>query len=170
MKKTVAVVVISICCWWVASVASAQKCKDSDIPKIIDIKVGREGGTGPIVYRYPNKGDESKPTICRDRDFKLVVEFMDNSVEELKLEEFMATYTGGKKWKKVTPSSFTLQITVTPDPNETYPQTIETPTYRLGTTWSPPGLVKVRMILFTAEMTLASGTVVSFDPPWGERP
>jgi hypothetical protein len=91
------------------------------------------------------------------------VEFLDDSVKELKLKEFQSTITGGKKWRKDTDDSFTLEITVTPDE-----PTIEG--LRLNTGWSPPGLVKVRMILFTAEMTLADGTVVSFDPPWGERP
>ena len=170
MKRTVAVVIVSLCCWLVSSVGSAQRCTDSDVPMTIEIHVGRDGGTGPIVYRYPNKENESAPTICRNRDFKLSVNFLDDSVKQLKLKNFMATFTGGNKCKKVVPSSFTLQITVTPDPNGAFPQPIETPTYRLGTTWSPPGLVKVRMILFTVEMTLADGTVVSFDPPWGERP
>jgi len=162
MKKTVAVVVVSLCCCLIASVGFAQRCKDDEVPTI-DIQVGRDTAGGPIVYRYPNKGDDSRPTICRNQDFELRVEFLDDSVKELKLKEFTSTFTGGKYWKKETGDNFTLEVTVTPN-NPTIKG------LRLDTGWSPPGLVKVRMILFTAEMTLANGTKVSFDPPWGERP
>lgn len=170
MKKTVAVVVVSLCCCLIASVGLAQRCKDDEVPTI-EIEVGRENLNGPIVYRYPNKSDESRPTICRDKDFTLQVTFMDDSVKELKLKEFISTFTKGKKWRKDTGDNITLEITVTPDdPTGTFPQTVTTSGHKLTTGWSPPGLVKVRMIIFTAEMTLADGTVVSFDPPWGERP
>jgi len=65
---------------------------------------------------------------------------------------------------------FTLEIPVMKPAAGSFPRVVDTPKYQLCTAWFPTGLVKVRMILFTAEMTLADGIVVSFDPPWGERP
>jgi hypothetical protein len=162
MKKTAAVLVVLVCLWMVASVSLAQKCESFETP-IVEIEVGRETKGGPIVYRYPNKDKVSTPSICRDRNFELKVTFLDDSVKELKLKDFQSTFTKGKRWRKDTGDNFTLEVTVTPD-------NPEIKGLKLDTGWSPPGLVKVRMILFTAEMKLADGTVVSFDPPWGERP
>lgn len=166
MKRVLAVVAVSLSFWLVASVGSAAKiCEDDKVPTI-EIRVGRDGGTGPIVYRYPDK----RPTICRNQYFRLDVWFLDNSVTELRLKNFISTFTKGKEWHEDTEDNFTLQIAVTQPTTGSFPRRVETPKYQLCTAWFPPGLVKVRMILFTAEMTLAGGQVVSFDPPWGERP
>ena len=165
MKKTAAVLVVLLSCWLVASVGLAQRCKDDEVP-IITIQVGRESPGGPIVYQYPDK----RPTICRNQYFRLHVEFLDDSVKGLELKEFISTFTKRKQWLQDTEDEFTLEIAVMRPAAGSFPRVVDTPKYQLCTAWFPPGLVKVRMILFTAELTLADGTKVSFDPPWGERP
>ena len=123
MRSFLVVAAVFLVSCLAATAGMAQTCPD-DAEPLVKIEVGREGGMGPVKYVYPEKADESKPTICRNKPFKLQVKFLDASVCNLVLKDFQSTYTRHKKWKKDTGDNFNLTIQVTPDCAATFPQLI----------------------------------------------
>ena len=145
----------------------AQQCARGEEP-MVEINVSGSS----LVYAVTETG--SRPTICRGNLFEIKVNWMDDSVERIKLHSFRPLHPGSKRWVE-------LENSDAPDLwNKRHLSLIRsceapctsTKKYNLASSWSwgVNDLVNVRAIQMTIDMTLADGRVVSFPTAWGERP
>jgi hypothetical protein len=152
---------------FLVSTGWAQKCARGEEP-MVEIDIGESS----LAYAATENG--SRPTVCRSNLFEIKVNWMDDSVERIRLHGFRPFHPGSKQW-------FELDNSDAPDLwNQRHLSLIrrcEAPCttskkYNLASSWSwgVNDLVNVRSIQMTIDMTLADGRVASFPTAWGERP
>jgi len=189
MKKTVAVLVVLVCCWLVASVGSAI-CKGKP-PRsaTVTIKVDFTSGGSPTID-FGSKGVDPIPCIFRDSPITITVEFTGDAIpdsQELRLSNFIALLhsapgSGGGSWFR-DPSDLDYLTITEHDGAENwnaiesqvlvFTQSEKTHTIKLEGDRGGGG--PHRLIAYRLEMA-GPGTGnpkpinVAFDPPWGERP
>ena len=181
MKKTVAVVVVSLCCWLVASVGPAM-CKKDQIATI-DIVVGS------LSFDYKDKAVDPVPCIYREGDIVVTVDFSAAANNQwLKLRNFRALVHAnpgdpqGGSWIRDFDDLAPLDIQeeigdddwvdVDDDVLIFKKDEVTSKTIKLiGQRQKGNGSKR----LITFQVALGKGQTdsdpdVTFDPPWGERP
>lgn len=176
MKKTVAVVIVSLCCWFLPEVAFSR-CVPADREAEIDIVV--EDGR----FSYLDKEDDPVPCIYRQGKIKVSVTFKGSEHESIVMRDFYAQafFNTRNGWTKDDEEDLKnpLKMTVDGTKNGTEVE------FRNPKSSGPvektimlqvnkgPGAAHGpnRLITFTLVFKNDKGEeVMIFDPPWGERP
>ena len=177
MKKTVAVIVLFLSCWCFAAVAEAA-CNPST--KTATVVIDVEDGS----FSYGNKTGDPVPCIFRTREIEVTVNFPDSNPNRhyVVLKDFRALFFVGQagqgSWVHDFNDPYALKVADISGghppadsikfENTTATHT-DTKTIQLQSVAGPGG--PNRLITFTLEIADKQGNVVmTFDPPWGERP
>lgn len=175
MKRTVAVVVLSMCCLFLASVADAA-CNPQLKTATIEIDVGDDS------FSYPNKTGDPIPCIYRNRSIEVTVNFPDTSPHKhfVVLKDFRALFfvgpPGDGSWvhdfndpllQRIIEGATDIGTEIKFE-NDSANHTV-TKTIKLQSMAGPGG--PNRLINFTLVIADKNGNeIMTFDPPWGERP
>ncbi len=179
MKKTVAVVVVSLCCWLIASAGTAV-CKNLREAEI-EIEVG------DLTFNYKEKVVDPVPCIYRGGVIKVTADFSQApNGARLKLSDFRAVILAnpgnpqGGSWIRDYDDIGALEIWVQVPAGGDYQKRDYVEFKKSDTSsWSQSiqilgqrnkGVGPQRLLMFKLELEGQGNKVATFDPPWGERP
>jgi len=187
MKKVAAVVVVSLCCWLVASAGLAKCLKGRKATVTIEV----DFSTDIPTIDFGSKGADPIPCVYRNGEIEVTVNFTDKpNNQELKLSNFRALVfahpasaqggswisdfddldhleitedAGGDNWQPIASQKLVFQASGF--------RTIKLQGQRPpGTPGGPHRLISYRLELAKDGTGGGNVTEIVFDPPWGERP
>jgi hypothetical protein len=177
MKKTVAVIAMSLCCWFLAD-GALSKCNPANRTAKIEIVVS------DTSFSYMDKEDDPVPCIFRQKDIVVEVKFYGNRHKYIEMRNFraLAFFNHGQGWRRDDEEDLDepLEMLIDDDIELKTIVRFENP----GTSTEvkktlvlqgnkAPGQAHGpnRLITFDLAFQDDNGAdVMVFDPPWGERP